>query len=74
MTTWVTPPPIFPANPVFPHTRRALELLGKHVGVVPQVLLLRAQVNYLNGNLEAAQRMASDVLRSNPEDYQVRGL
>jgi tetratricopeptide repeat protein 21B len=53
---------------------RALDLLLKQVPGMMEGQLLAARVMYLNGNLDAAQRKAAEVLRTSPDAFMVHLL
>ncbi|KAG1671374.1 hypothetical protein FOA52_002984 [Chlamydomonas sp. UWO 241] len=61
-------------SPVLGKCSRALELLLKWVPGMLDAQLLSARVLYLSGSLDAAQRKAADVLRTNPDAYMVHLL
>jgi len=61
-------------SPILGKCSRALELLVKWVPGMLDAQLLSARALYLNGSLDAAQRKAADVLRTNPEAYMVHLL
>ncbi|MEW5313286.1 MAG: hypothetical protein WDW38_004868 [Sanguina aurantia] len=56
-------------SPLIAKCNRALDRLSKQAPSLIECQMLHARSLYLNGNLEAAQRKASDVLRVNPEEF-----
>jgi len=55
-------------NPLLAKCRRALDLLAKQAPGLVESGLLLARVLFLNGELDAAQRKAAEILRNNPEE------
>ncbi|KAK9829513.1 hypothetical protein WJX72_006291 [[Myrmecia] bisecta] len=55
-----------PVSPLLTKCRRVLELVGKHAPGLAEAQLLLAQVHFLSGHLDTAQRKAADILLTNP--------